>query len=47
MGNNSMDKALRLLITVQAKLKNIEAGVGPVSKSLANLIAVVERQGAR
>ena len=47
MSNNSMDKALRLLITVQAKLKNIETGVGPVSKSLANLIAVVERQMAR
>ncbi|MFZ6736115.1 hypothetical protein ACO0LG_29640, partial [Undibacterium sp. Ji42W] len=47
MSSNSMDKALRLLITVQAKLKNIETGVGPASKSLANLIAVVERQSAR
>ncbi|WP_162058781.1 carboxypeptidase-like regulatory domain-containing protein [Undibacterium sp. KW1] len=47
MSSNSMDKALRLLITVQAKLKNIETGVGPASKSLANLIAVVERQMAR
>ncbi|MFZ6640832.1 carboxypeptidase regulatory-like domain-containing protein [Undibacterium sp. TC4M20W] len=47
MSSNSMDKALRLLITVQAKLKNIETGVGPASKSLANLIAVVERQVAR
>ncbi|MBI3729842.1 MAG: carboxypeptidase regulatory-like domain-containing protein [Burkholderiales bacterium] len=47
MSSNSMDKALRLLITVQAKLKNIETGVGPASKSLANMIAVVERQGAR
>lgn len=47
MGSNSMDKALRLLITVQAKMKNIETGVGPASKSLANLMAVVERQSAR
>lgn len=47
MGSNGMDKALRLLITVQAKMKNIETGIGPASKSLANLIAVVERQVAR
>lgn len=46
MSNNSMDKALRLLVTVQARLKNIETGVGPVGKSLANLIAVVERKMA-
>ena len=47
MGNNTMDKALRLLITVQGKLKNIETGAGPVNKSLASVIAVVERQIAR
>lgn len=47
MSSSNMDKALRLLITVQAKLKNIETGVGPASKSLANLIAVVERQIGR
>ncbi|MBC3920139.1 carboxypeptidase-like regulatory domain-containing protein [Undibacterium sp. CY18W] len=44
LNSNSMDKALRTLLTVQARVKNIETGVGPVSKSLASLIAVVGRQ---
>lgn len=44
LNSNSMDKALRILLMVQTRVKNIETGVGPVSQSLASLIAVVGRQ---